>query len=289
MRLCTAPKELKLTKLPTKKQIQKKKIILSIVAVAAVLLVIAFYLIMTQSGHWLIDDDEFEHVKWAVVLDGQSADMERTDLAAELMASGKVDSVLILGRRILRNRSNAELYLEDFMRLGDFDSNAVYIARHDDPSTIGEAYTIIPWLKKRKIDTVLILTGASSTYRVKRIFSKLSGDTPVYLTKDVHHYFYNADSWYTNRESRKEWLRGWAALAVSYIDLFRAGNLTAEDSFYYKPIISAKEYEAEKNPIVDLQSLLPKEPQKIIATAVDTVKKDTTVSDSTKKDSLETK
>lgn len=289
MRLCTAPKELKLTKLPTKKQIQKKKIILSIVAVAAVLLVIAFYLIMTQSGHWLIDDDEFEHVKWAVVLDGQSADMERTDLAAELMASGKVDSVLILGRRILRNRSNAELYLEDFMRLGDFDSNAVYIARHDDPSTIGEAYTIIPWLKKRKIDTVLILTGASSTYRVKRIFSKLSGDTPVYLTKDVHHYFYNADSWYTNRESRKEWLRGWAALAVSYIDLFRAGNLTAEDSFYYKPIISAKEYEAEKNPIVDLQSLLPKEPQKIIETAVDTVKKDTTVSDSTKKDSLETK
>ena len=289
MRLCTAPKELKLTKLPTKKQIQKKKIILSIVAVAAVLLVIAFYLIMTQSGHWLIDDDEFEHVKWAVVLDGQSADMERTDLAAELMASGKVDSVLILGRRILRNRSNAELYLEDFMRLGDFDSNAVYIARHDDPSTIGEAYTIIPWLKKRKIDTVLILTGASSTYRVKRIFSKLSGDTPVYLTKDVHHYFYNADSWYTNRESRKEWLRGWAALAVSYIDLFRAGNLTAEDSFYYKPIISAKEYEAEKNPIVDLQSLLPKEPQKNIETAVDTVKKDTTVSDSTKKDSLETK
>lgn len=289
MRLCTAPKELKLTKLPTKKQIQKKKIILSIVAVAAVLLVIAFYLIMTQSGHWLIDDDEFEHVKWAIVLDGQSADMERTDLAAELMASGKVDSVLILGRRILRNRSNAELYLEDFMRLGDFDSNAVYIARHDDPSTIGEAYTIIPWLKKRKIDTVLILTGASSTYRVKRIFSKLSGDTPVYLTKDVHHYFYNADSWYTNRESRKEWLRGWAALAVSYIDLFRAGNLTAEDSFYYKPIISAKEYEAEKNPIVDLQSLLPKEPQKIIETAVDTVKKDTTVSDSTKKDSLETK
>ena len=278
-----------MTKLPTKKQIQKKKIILSIVAAAAVLLVIAFYLIMTQSGHWLIDDDEFEHVKWAVVLDGQSADMERTDLAAELMASGKVDSVLILGRRILRNRSNAELYLEDFMRLGDFDSNAVYIARHDDPSTIGEAYTIIPWLKKRKIDTVLILTGASSTYRVKRIFSKLSGDTPVYLTKDVHHYFYNADSWYTNRESRKEWLRGWAALAVSYIDLFRAGNLTAEDSFYYKPIISAKEYEAEKNPIVDLQSLLPKEPQKIIETAVDTVKKDTTVSDSTKKDSLGTK
>ena len=276
-----------MTKLPTKKQIQKKKIILSAVAAAAVFLVIAFYLIMTQSGHWLIADDEFEHVKWAIVLDGQSADMERTDLAAELMASGKVDSVLILGRRILHNRSNAELYLEDFMRLGDFDSNAVYIARHDDPSTIGEAYTIIPWLKKHKIDTVLILTGASSTYRVKRIFTKLSGDTPVYLTKDVHHYFYNPDSWYTNRESRKEWLRGWAALAASYIDLLPAGHLTAEDSFYYKPIVSAKEYEAEKNPIVDLQSLLPKVQEKIVESSVESAAKDTTAKDSTVKDTTQ--
>ena len=273
-----------MTKLPTKKEKQKKKIILSAVAVSAVFLVIAFYLVMTQSGHWLVDDDEFDHVDWVVVLDGQSADMERIDLAAELMASGKADSVLILGRRILRNRSNAEYYLEDFMRLGQFDSNAVFIARHDDPSTIAEAYSIVPWLKKHKADTVLLVTGGASTHRVKNIFETLSGDSPVYLTKDVHHRSYNADSWYTDRESRKEWLRGWAALAVSYFDLLPAGILNVEDSVYYKPIVSAKEYEAEKNPVVDLQSLLPKFQEKIVETAVDTTAKDTTAKDSTKKD-----
>ena len=287
MRPSTALKELKLTKLPTKKQLQKKKIILSVIAAAAVFLVIAFYLVMTQSGHWLVDDDEFEHVKWVVVLDGQSADMERIDLAAELMASGKADSVLILGRRILRNRSNAEFYLEDFMRLGQFDSNAVFIARHDDPSTIAEAYSIVPWLKLHKADTVLLVTGSASTHRVKNIFKTLSGDSPVYLTKDVHHRSYNADSWYTDRESRKEWLRGWAALAVSYIDLLPAGNLTVEDSVYYKPIVSAKEYEAEKNPIVDLQSLLPKVQEKIVENAVEAAAKDTTVKDSTVKDTTQ--
>ena len=73
-----------MAKLPTKKQIQKKKIILSAVAAAFVFLIIVFYMVMTRSGHWLVDDDEFDHVKWAVVLDGQSADMERIDLAAEL-------------------------------------------------------------------------------------------------------------------------------------------------------------------------------------------------------------
>ncbi len=277
-----------MAKLPTKKQIQKKRIIYSAIAAAFVLMVIVFYMIMTHSGHWLVDDDEFEHVKWAVVLDGQSADMERIDLAADLVVSGKVDSVLILGRRILRTRSNAEFYLEDFLRLGQFDSNAVFIARHDDPSTIGEAFTIVPWLKKHNADTVLLITGAAATHRVKRVFQTLSGDTPIYLTTDVHHYQYNADSWYSSRESRKEWLRNWLSLAASYFDLLPTGILTAADSFYYKPIVSAKEYENEKDPIVDLQSLLPKVKEKAEPVA-DTTAKDTTAvkNDSTasKKDS----
>lgn len=277
-----------MAKLPTKKQIQKKRIIYSAIAAAFVLMVIVFYMIMTHSGHWLVDDDEFEHVKWAVVLDGQSADMERIDLAADLVASGKVDSVLILGRRILRTRSNAEFYLEDFLRLGQFDSNAVFIARHDDPSSIGEAFTIVPWLKKHNADTVLLITGAAATHRVKRIFQTLSGDSPIYLTTDVHHYQYNADSWYSSRESRKEWLRNWLSLAASYFDLLPTGILTAADSFYYKPIVSAKEYENEKDPIVDLQSLLPKVKEKAEPVA-DTTAKDTTAvksdSSASKKDS----
>ncbi len=266
-----------MSKLPTKKQIQKKKLILSVSALVSVFVIVAFYLIMTQSGHWLVQDDEFDHVDWVVVLDGETADMERTDLAAELMASGKTDSVLILGRRILRTRSNAEFYLEEFLRQGNFDSNAVFIVRHDDPSSIGEANTIIPWLKNRKADTVLLLTSAASTFRVKNIFETLSGGEIVYLTQNNHHHQYNADSWYSSREGRKEWLRGWAALFASYIDLFSARVLTEADSCYYKPIISAKEYEAEKNPVVDLQSLLPKVEEKL--GAPDTVKADSLKAD----------
>lgn len=275
-----------MSKLPTKKQIKKKKIILSAIILVVSFAIVAFYLIMTQSGHWLVDDDEFDHATWAVILDGQSADMERSNFAADLLANGKVDSVLILGRRVFRNRSNAEFYLDDFMRLGNFDSNTVFIGRHDDPSTIAEAVTIIPWLKKHKADTVLLITGSASTYRVKNIFKTLSGETPIYLTKDIHHYFYNADSWYTSRESRKEWLRGWAALFASYVDMLPATPLSAADSFYYKPIVSAKEFEAEKNPVVDLQSLLPKVQEKLNETTADTLKADSTVQDSTaKKDS----
>ena len=230
-----------------------------------VLLFIAIltYIIFEKSGHWLVDDNEFEHVKWVAVLDGQSADLERSDYAANLLREGKADSVLLLGRRVYRNRSNSEYYAEDFMKLGAFDCNAVFLVPHNDPSTISEAYSLVPWLKKHNADTVLLLTSAASTYRVKRIFQKLSGNSPVYITKDIHHITYNPSNWYSNRESRKDWIRGWAALFVSYFDLFNTDTLEAVDSSYYKPIRSYADYKREIRSNVNLQKLLPKIEDKI--------------------------
>lgn len=261
-----------MARIPTKKERRKHlRRIITAVSTVFVLLVIFIYLIMTQSGHWLVDDDEFDHVTWVAVLDGQSADLERNDYAAALLSEGRADSVLILGRRCLRDRSNAEFYVDDFMKQGKFDSNTVFIVPHDDPSTIGEAYTIIPWLKAHNADTVLLITSAAATHRVKRIFTKLSGDSPVFLTTDIQNFRYNAESWYTNRESRKNWLHEWAALFASYVDMWPAGELTAADSAYHKPILNVKEYEKAKNPMVNLQALLPKVQKKIEEAAPDTV------------------
>lgn len=243
---------------------QKKKNF-SVGIALLILLVIAVltYAIFEKSGHWLVQDDEVEHVKWVAVLDGQSADLERSDYAANLVKEGKADSVLLLGRRVYRERSNSEFYAEDFMKLGAFDSNAVFLVPHNDPSTISEAFSLIPWLKKHNADTVLLLTDAASTYRVKRIFQKLSGNSPVYVTKDIHHVTYNPNCWYSNRESRKDWLRGWAALFASYFDLFNTDTLEAVDSSYYKPIKSYAEYKREFRSNVNLQKILPKIEDKI--------------------------
>jgi len=242
---------------------KKKSFSIGITLLVLLAIAILTYLIFEKSGHWLVEDDNVEHVKWVAILDGQTADMERSDFAAELVKEGIADSVLILGRRVYRERSNSEIYADDFMKLGNFDSNAVFLVPHNDPSTISEAYSLIPWLKKHNADTVLLLTGASSTYRVKRIFQKLSGNSPVYLTKDIHHVTYNPSCWYSNRESRKDWLRGWAALAISYVDVFNTDTLEAVDSSYYKPIRSYAEYKSEIRSSVNLQKILPKIEDKI--------------------------
>lgn len=242
---------------------KKKNFSVGIALLVLLAIAIITYTIFEKSGHWLVEDDTFEHVKWVAVLDGQTADLERSDFAANLLKEGKADSVLLLGRRVYRDRSNSEFYAEDFMKLGSFSEKAVFLVPHNDPSTISEAYSLVPWLKKHKADTVLLLTDAASTYRVKRIFQKLSGNSPVYLTKDIKHVTYNASCWYSNRESRKDWLRSWAALFMSYIDLFNTDTLEAVDSSYYKPIKSYAEYKREMRSSVNFQKLLPKIEDKI--------------------------
>ena len=242
---------------------KKKNFSLGISLLILFVIAVITYFVFEKSGHWLVEDDEIEHVKWVAVLDGQTADLERSDYVANLMKEGIADSVLILGRRMYRDRSNSEFYAEDFMKLGAFDSNAVFLVPHNDPSTISEAYSLIPWFKQHNADTVLLITGASATYRVKRIFQKLSGNSPVYLTKDIHHVTYNPKCWYSNRESRKGWLIGWASLIASYFDLFNADTLEAADSSYYKPIRSYAEYKHDVRANVNLQKLLPKIEDKI--------------------------
>ena len=213
------------------------------------------YVAVTKSGKWLVVDDEFEHATWAVILDGQSANLERNDFVADLLSQGKADSVLILGRRVYRDRSNVDFYAEDFMRLGKFDPATVFVVRHDSPSTLGEACTIIPWLKKHRADTVLIVTAAPATRRAKRIFRTLSGESPVILTADIaYNRQYIADAWLFNREFRKSWLREWLAYINSFIDLAGATPFSDEDSTYFSKIRSLAD-EAKDNPVIDLVEL----------------------------------
>lgn len=233
---------------------KRSRKVLGAIIVVVFCLLAAIYIVVEKSGKWLVANDEFKHVTWAVILDGQSADMERNDFVADLKAQGKVDSVLVLGRRVYRDRSNVDFYAEDFMRLGKFNPATVFLVRHDDPSTLSEACTVIPWLKKHKADTVLLVTAAPATRRAKRIFETLSGDSPVYVTADIgYKQQYIADAWIFNRESRKSWVREWLAYAHSFFDLMGVYPLSAADSTYFSKIRSIADEEKDE-PVIDLVS-----------------------------------
>ena len=203
-----------------KTQQRRQRLIYTLLAVLLVFLILFFYWFISKSAFILVKNDTFEKVSWAVVLDGQGVALERSDYIKEQMLQHKVDSVVFLGRRVFKNKNNADFYVEEFLSDGKIDSGRVFLFHHNDPSTIEEARSLIPWLQQKNIDTVLLVTSAPATQRVHRIFSKLSGKTPVFITVDIQHYTFRAHRWIFERESRKEWLKGWLALLNSYIDLW---------------------------------------------------------------------
>lgn len=223
------------------RDIQRRRFRIGLV-VGLLFLVFLFllYLLIGRSGYWLINDDPFEHVSWVVVLDGQSADMERSDYALNLLQEGKADSVLLLGRRVYRDKSSADFYADDLMRSGHVDSGRVFLFHHDDPSTLEEALSIIPWFKSRNADTVLLITSASASNRAKRIFTQLAGSKPVFLTVDIQHFRYNPKNWFFEREYKKTWMREWGALLYSYYDLWNVDSLVV-DSLKIPDVRSLKE------------------------------------------------
>ena len=166
--------------------------------------------------------------------------MERSDYTLKIMEEGKADSVLILGRRVFRDKNNADYYADDFMRSGNIDSGRVFLFRHNDPSTLEEALSIVPWFKSKNVDTVLLITSAAASNRAKHIFTTLAGEKPVFITVDIQHYLYNSKNWFFERESRKIWLREWFALFNSYYDLWGVDTLEL-DSLKLPEVKSLKE------------------------------------------------
>lgn len=257
-----------------------------ILGVLFLILLLFVYLFIGRSGYWLVDDDSFEHVSWVAILDGQTADMERSDYTLKIMEEGKADSVLILGRRVFRDKNNADYYADDFMRSGNIDSGRVFLFRHNDPSTLEEALSIVPWFKSKNVDAVLLITSAAASNRAKHIFTTLAGEKPVFITVDIQHYLYNSKNWFFERESRKIWLREWFALFNSYYDLWGVDTLEL-DSLKLPEVKSLKEErislpKVESTKWISIKETFLKNHVSDSILKVDSAKTDSTKKDSTK-------
>lgn len=193
-------------------------------------LLLLAYIGIRFSGTWLIKSKTVDHVPWIAVLDGQSAGMERTDFAVKMLTSAQADSVVVLGKRVFRDRFNSDFYVEDMQRQGSLDLTRLFLIRHDDNSSMDEAYSLIPALKVRGVDSVLLLTSEAATRRVDKIFNRLAGGSPVFITMGIKDPLYNPRTWIHNRESRKIWLKEWASYLVSFYELA-----------FVKPIVPIKD------------------------------------------------
>lgn len=175
---------------------------------AVLALCISFYFLVRFSAFWLIANDEYDHVDYVLVMDGQGPDMVRSEYALELLEKGKADTIVLSGRRVYRNQFNSEFYRDEMLAMGDYNPSQILTIHHDDASSLEEAKTAIPYFMVRKADTVLVITASMASARVASIFQALTPEEgPVFIATDMEFKdFIQPENWMTFREGKKQWL-----------------------------------------------------------------------------------
>jgi uncharacterized SAM-binding protein YcdF (DUF218 family) len=175
-----------------------------------------------KSGHWLVHEDAFENMPWAVILAGETRDCERTDEAIRLFKDGRIDSVMVSACRVFKTRYQSEFML-DYMISEGVPKGNIFEFRQDAYSTLEEARLLIRQFRFQNLDSVLIITSNYHSARTHYIFKKLSQGYPHILVYPAKFDTYNPASWWSNRESRKYWLDEWLKTFFTYYEVWRTG------------------------------------------------------------------
>jgi len=185
------------------------------------LLFLLIILFILYSGRALVQDSDFKSVSWAVILDGESRDCERSEAAVELYQSQKIDTLIFSGTRIFKTRYSSEFIVPRVTHQG-VPPDRVFELHQDAYSTIDEAHLVVPQLRLLGIDTVLIITSNFHTGRAQMIYNKLAQGNPFVYVYAAAHPEYNPDKWWANRNSLKihfleclKWVSSWAELLFS--------------------------------------------------------------------------
>jgi uncharacterized SAM-binding protein YcdF (DUF218 family) len=173
-----------------------------------------------KSGKWLVADDAYGKASWGVVLAGESRDCERTDEAIKLYLDGRIDTIVISGERIFRNRYPSEFMINDYVREG-VPRGKIFEFHHDAYSTLEEARLLVRQFRLQKLDTVVVITSNYHTARARRIFRKLSQGMPHIIVHSAEYHAYDPASWWSSRESREIWFIEWMKTLFGYWELLR--------------------------------------------------------------------
>lgn len=153
-------------------------------------------------GQFLVTEDTWEKSKYALILDGQDRDCERTDEAVRLYRLGKINTILLSTHRIYKNRYSSEFLIPLMVSQG-IPRAHIQAINHDAYSTIEEALAIRPYLRNLNADTILIITSNYHTTRSKWIFNQLYHGDPLFLVQPANFTQFKANIWWKDRESIK--------------------------------------------------------------------------------------
>jgi uncharacterized SAM-binding protein YcdF (DUF218 family) len=190
-------------------------------------LLVAGWVFLWRSGHWLVHQDDFGRSTWAAVLAGEFRETERADAALKLYLDGRIDSLVYSGVPMFRTRHSSE-FLVDYLAKQGYPREKLFEFRHDSHSTQEEARLMVRQFRQRDLDTVVLITVNYHTARTRRIFRKLSQGYPHILVHPADYHHFDPASWWSSREGRKYWLLEWTKTVSTWIELMGAAPETGK-------------------------------------------------------------
>jgi uncharacterized SAM-binding protein YcdF (DUF218 family) len=171
-------------------------------------------------GYALVHDDGPAKADVAVVLAGDAYG-HRIVKAAELARSGYVPAVLVSGPAGAYGLHESDLAIPFAVRQG-FPAEWFIAFPHSALSTREEASAILVELRRRKVNSFLLVTSTYHTARARRIFlaaEREVGYSPKMRTIAAPDEFFQANSWWRNRQGQKIAFMEWSKTVATVFGL----------------------------------------------------------------------
>jgi len=150
-------------------------------------------------GRALIADDPLHPADGILVLSGESREGDRVQRAVDLYKQGLAPLLVLSGTPAGFRTHEAEIMQRHAEYLG-VPPDRILTVKHDADSTKQEAEAVVPILKAKGLNEVILVTSNYHTARAKRIFAKAAGPAgPRFLASPTGDGLFNPDGWWTRR------------------------------------------------------------------------------------------
>ena len=181
-----------------------KFLTLALIAGLLFLVYLAHDPILRAFIEWWIVDEAPEEVQAIVVLSGDSVFGDRLRHGADLYRQGYAVRLILSGRAIRSNFSEAELMEREALAQG-VPAGALLLVRHTDDSTLEEALALRQFLAEQEIRSIIVVTSNFHSRRARKIFRRVMRQTGVQVrvsaSSDVR---FNPRRWWKTRTGRKQ-------------------------------------------------------------------------------------
>ena len=172
--------------------------------------------ILGALGGFLVKADAPQKAEAALVLAGDGWG-HRILTAAQLASDGFVPKVLVSGPDGAYGLHECDLAIPFAIKHGYPEAYFVHM-EHSARSTVAEAQTVLPVIRRMGLKRILVVTSNYHTRRAGAIFRKLAPDLMILVVAAPDESF-TADGWWHRREGQKTFLVEWEKTVANWVGL----------------------------------------------------------------------